>query len=65
MDSLTELVHDLNKLITEYRFEDVLAKFYDEEIISVENKEPPVMGLPAYREGRRNSLKMSITIQHT
>ena len=49
MESLTELVSELNSLIKDFRFEEALNRFYDEDAILVENENSPVMGLVNYR----------------
>ena len=49
MDTLTELVNELNSLIKNFRFEEALDRFYDEDAILAENENPPVAGLVNYR----------------
>lgn len=46
--NLQELVHDLNLLIMDLKFEEALQTFYDEDIISMENAEASTKGLQAY-----------------
>lgn len=56
MTSIKPLVDELNSLIVQFRFEEALDKFYAEDIISVENENPPTVGLPAYRIGAKKYL---------
>lgn len=53
MKKLAELVNELNELIRNYRFEEALNKFYDENVITAENEGTPTVGLPAYREAAK------------
>jgi hypothetical protein len=46
---LTVLVEELNSLITSFRFEEALDKFYDQDVVSVENENPATVGLDAYK----------------
>jgi hypothetical protein len=55
--NLSELVDDLITHIKQYRFEEALDKFYDEEVITVENEGTPMMGLPAYREAAKKYIE--------
>jgi hypothetical protein len=48
-NELTSLVNELNALVSQFRFEEALDKFYDDNIVSAENENPPTVGLPAYR----------------
>ena len=50
MKDLKERVNELNLLVQQFRFEEAFDKFYDENIISHENEEPPIIGLTAYRK---------------
>lgn len=47
--NLSQLVSELNALITRFQFEEALEHFYDDNIVSVENENPATVGLPAYR----------------
>ncbi|MDB5230866.1 MAG: hypothetical protein JWN76_1671 [Chitinophagaceae bacterium] len=47
---LKQLVDELNNLIKDFRYEEALDKFYDENVVSCENDKPPIVGLAAYKE---------------
>jgi hypothetical protein len=53
---LTPFVHKLNALVSAYRFEEALDQFYDENVVTVENENPPTMGLAAYKISARKYL---------
>lgn len=40
---------ELNSLIFQLRYDEALNKFYADEIVTVENEEPPTIGLAPYR----------------
>jgi hypothetical protein len=44
---------ELNELIKQFRFAEALDKFYSDDVITCENENPPVIGLPAYRQAAR------------
>lgn len=46
---LQDRVAHLNSLIVQLKFDEALEEFYDAEIISVENENPPTVGLVAYK----------------
>jgi len=50
MEDLKTMVNELNLLIQQLRYQEAFDKFYDENIVSHENENPPVIGLAAYRE---------------
>lgn len=56
-DDLSKLVNELNALVSQFRFEEALDRFYDEHIVSVENENPPTVGLPAYRASAKQYLE--------
>ena len=49
-EQLTLSVNEQNSLIKELKYLQALDKFYSEEIISVENENPPIVGLAEYRK---------------
>lgn len=49
MKKLEERVNELNELVRQFRFEEALDKFYDEQIVSAENENPPTVGLANYK----------------
>ena len=51
METLADNVKELNDLIRQFRFHEALDRFYADDILSVENENPPMVGLKAYREG--------------
>lgn len=54
MNNLREDVEILNRLISQFRFEEALERFYDDSIKSVENEDQPTIGLSAYKaSGKR------------
>jgi hypothetical protein len=55
-NDLSKAVAELNALVSEFRFEEALDKFYDDEIISVENENSPTVGLPAYKVSAKRYL---------
>lgn len=57
MDNLAEKVEQLNLLIVQFRYEEALEKFYDENIISHENETPPIIGLDAYKKAAKEFIK--------
>jgi hypothetical protein len=48
--NLKQLVDELNMLVKDLRYEEALDKFYDENVITCENEEPPIVGLAVYKE---------------
>ena len=54
--ALSKTLNELNHLVTQFKFEEALDKFYDEDVISVENENPPTVGLPAYRVSAKKYL---------
>ncbi len=50
MSDLKQRVDELNSLIREFKYPEALDKFYDENIVTQENEEAPIIGLDAYRE---------------
>jgi len=50
MNSIPESLDELTTLIIQYRYEEALDKFYDENIITHENDNAPLIGLTAYKE---------------
>ena len=56
MISLEKSVNELSNLIREFRFQEALDRFYAEDIITVENENPPTIGLDAYRLGAKKYL---------
>lgn len=50
MASLKESVHELNAMISEFRFMEALDKFYAEDVVSHENEREPLVGLKQYKE---------------
>jgi SnoaL-like protein len=54
--NLAELVKELNTLIRELKYEEALDRFYSTEIVSVENENPPMNGLAAYRNAAKKYL---------
>jgi hypothetical protein len=55
-EELEKLVHGLNTLITDFKFEEALEKYYDDAVITVENENPPTVGLPAYKQSAKKIL---------
>jgi hypothetical protein len=53
---LSLLVDELNAMVSRFRFEEALERFYDENVVSVENENPPTIGLPAYRAAAKKYL---------
>lgn len=53
MKNLRDTMNELNSLIVQYRFEEALDKFYDENIITQENEDVPLIGLAAYKEAAK------------
>ena len=51
--NLKEAVNELNDLIIQFKFVEALDKFYDEQIITHENENPPISGLEAYRKNAK------------
>lgn len=51
--NLKQKVDELNQLITQFKFEEALEKFYHNDIVNVENESPPIIGLEAYRAAAR------------
>lgn len=49
MKSLEQSVAELNDLVRQFRFEEALDTFYSEDVVTVENENPPTVGLTAYR----------------
>ena len=50
MGELEQKVNELNLLIEQFKYPEALDKFYDENIVTQENEEAPIVGLAAYRE---------------
>ena len=50
MNELEQNVSELNLLVQQFKYEEALDKFYDENIVTQENEEPPILGLAAYRK---------------
>ncbi len=50
MNELEQNVSELNLLVQQFKYEDALVKFYDENIVTQENEEPSIVGLVAYRD---------------
>ena len=48
--NLLQLVNELNSLIKEFKYEEALDKFYDENVLTCENENPPIVGLDAYKQ---------------
>jgi hypothetical protein len=57
MQDLTESVKQLAGLIREFKFYEALDRFYSEDIVTIENENPPTVGLPAYRLGAKTYLE--------
>lgn len=53
MHDIREYLNELNSLIVQYHYDAALEKFYDENIITHENENPPIIGLAAYKEAAR------------
>jgi hypothetical protein len=54
--SLSNLVDELNILIARFNFEEALDKFYDENVVVVENEHVSANGLDAHRIGGKKFL---------
>lgn len=50
MDELQKNINELIALIVQYKYAEALDKFYDENIITHENEDTPVIGLAAYKK---------------
>lgn len=50
MEAILEKINELNRLIEQFRYDEALDKFYDDDLVTCENEEPPIIGLAAYRE---------------
>ncbi|MCI0750251.1 MAG: ester cyclase [Flammeovirgaceae bacterium] len=57
MGNLKEQVYKLNELIKQYKFDEALNKFYNDEVITLENETRPTIGLPAYREAAKRYIE--------
>jgi hypothetical protein len=53
---LKQLVNELTALVGKFRFEEAFEKFYSRDILSMENEDPPIVGLDAYREAGKKYL---------
>lgn len=49
MKTLHDKLNELNKLIVQFKFEEALDQFYHDDVVSVENENPPTAGLSNYR----------------
>jgi hypothetical protein len=56
MKDLTQSVHELNALVEQFKFHEALDRFYDEDIITCENEEPPTVGMEAYKQSAKKYL---------
>ena len=53
MTEIQKKLNDLAYLIILYKYDEALDKFYDDEIVTHENENPPVLGLQAYKEAAK------------
>ena len=53
---LVAKLDQLNQLIRELKYQEALDRFYSDELITVENENPPTIGLAAYREAGKKYL---------
>ena len=51
MQNLTNTVKEFNALIQEQKWAEALDKFYDENLISIDNEGEPLKGLPSLKKG--------------
>jgi hypothetical protein len=56
--NLADLVHKLNSMIKDLRYLEALDEFYDENIVTCENENEPIVGLAKYRERGKGFLKI-------
>ena len=56
MQNLETLVNELNSLIKELKYSEAFDKFYDEDVVTCENENPPIKGLASYREAGKSFL---------
>ncbi len=52
-ENIQERVAELNTLVRQLKFDEALDKFYSEDITSVENENPSIIGLADYREAAK------------
>lgn len=61
---MSELEHNLNeltRLIILYQYDEALDKYYDEQIITHENENTPIIGLNAYKEAAKKVFYDNVT----
>ena len=61
MTELENNLNELNRLIILYKYDEALNRFYDDEIITYENENPPIVGLIAYKESAKKIFYENVT----
>lgn len=55
--NVKQLVQDLSQLIIQLKYFEAFDKFYDENIVTHENENPPLTGLAAYKDAAKAFLE--------